>query len=77
MKLSELQAICKNLSKLSPGDAEVEFRIDDSILTLETAEMQGMTEVSMKRGDLRPVSKWDNKVVLYFIEPGVPPGGSC
>jgi hypothetical protein len=72
MKLSELQQICKNLAKLATPDAEVEFRIDDVNLTLETAQIEGMTEVNMERGCLKPVPTWDNRVVLFFSEPGIP-----
>lgn len=76
MKLSELQQLCKNLSKLAPEDAEVEFRIDDCVLQLEAAQIEGRTEVDMTRGSLKPVPTWDNRVVMYFVEPGVPHCGS-
>jgi hypothetical protein len=75
MKLSELQQICKNLAKLTPEDAEVEFRIDDAVLTLEAAQIDGRAEVDMTRGNLKACPLWENKIVMYFVEPGVT-GGS-
>jgi len=68
MKLSELQTICKNLAKLAPEDAEVVFRIDDTPIDLIGATMEGVTEVDMTRGNLKPAPRWDNKVVLDFAE---------
>ena len=72
MKLSELQQICKNLAKLSDNDPEIAFRIEGSFLELEGATVEGVTEVDMTRGALKPVPKWDNKVVFVLSEGKAP-----
>lgn len=66
MKLSELQQVCKNLAKMASDDAEVVFRHDGNFLELKSATMEGVTEVSMTRGDLKPSPRWNNKVVLWL-----------